>query len=293
VVGVRRMAALAAAGSLAATVATGFAVAAMATPASAADDRVQVRAAGEFDAGEGAEGVAIAVTKRTKGCAAVRAQLGIRLDGLAAGQVRAQAQSGGEWRGIGVSDGGGGVVVTAQAAPDRQVLCERQSATVRYRIAFTGDVESGTATFVGEALTGRGDLMGRDTTSSRVNGVRPSPTPRKTRSPSPTPTTASPTPTEALDTGGPVDGVLATTTSLAALAAPTAADDGGLGPGTLVMAGGVGLVVVGAGLLVFLFVRARGERREAAVAEAPTTVMPVRPAGPDAPTVIMPRLDEP
>jgi hypothetical protein len=285
------MLALIAAGFAAAVAATGLAVATNPAPASAADDRVQVRAPREFDAGESAGSVTIGITKRTKGCVNVRAQLGIRLTGLTAGQVVVQVQNGGQWRGIGVSDAGDGAVTTAQTTPDRQTLCERQSANVRYRVVFAGDARTGTATFTGEALTARGELIGRDTAASKVNGVKPSPTPSKTKK-SPTP---SPTPTEALDSVGPVDGVLATTSDLAALAGPSQADDGGFGPGTLVMIGGIGLVGVGAALLVFLFVRARSERQEVEVAEAPTAVVPLRPGGvvENAPTVIMPRLEEP
>jgi hypothetical protein len=286
---VRRMVARVAAGFAAAVVATGLAVALTPAPASADDDRVQVRAPRDFDAGESAESVTIGIAKRTKGCVSPRTQLGISLPGLTAGQVVVQVQKDRQWQGVGLSDAGDGTVVTGQTVPDREVLCQKQSAGVRYRVVFAGDVRSGTATFVGEAFTARGELIGRDTATSRIDGGRPSPTPRKTTS-SPTPS-----PTEALDTGGPVDGVLATVTDPAAFAAPGAADDGGFGPGTLIMIGGVGLVGVGAALLVFLFLRARSERQEDEIAAAPTAVLPLRPgAVPDsAPTVIMPRLDEP
>ena len=132
--GARRTATLVAAAALAA-----IGVGAASLPAYAADDRVSVRASRSFTPGGDGGSVAVSVNKRTKGCVAVRVVLGIQLDGLEANQVRVIAQTGGGWQDVGVSGGGGGVT-TGQVAPERQRLCERQTATVRYRVAFAEDV---------------------------------------------------------------------------------------------------------------------------------------------------------
>jgi hypothetical protein len=288
---VRRAAIALAMGLLAAT-----AVTTLASPAQAADDKVSLRAPRTFNAGGNPGSVTMSIAKRTKGCVQVRAGIGIALPGLRADQVQVQAFTGGQWQSVGVSQTGGGVA-TGRIAPDRPQLCDRQETTARYRVAFVAGVPSGDATVVGEAFTAAGALIGRDAATSKVNGVRATPSP--SRKPSPTPSKSSPTPTaSAQTTVAPFDAAAPSDTPAALPAqASSSGDGGGLGAGTLVMVGGIGLVVVGAGLLVLLFLRARSERAAHRgghhAAEAQTVFMPpVQAAGSDAPTMIMPRVDD-
>jgi len=278
--GARRTATLVAAAALAA-----IGIGAASVPAYAADDRVSVRASRSFNPGGDGGSVTVSVNKRTKGCVAVRVVLGIQLAGLEANQVRVVA--GGQ--DVGVSGGGGGVA-TGQVAPERQRLCERQTATVRYRVAFAEGVAGGTVTFVGEATTAGGDLIGRDATESRVNA------PKESKSPTPKPskTSKSPTPEPRTSTVAPFDNAAQ---SPAAFAAPPAQDgDGGSGLSgfdAVVMLGGLVLVGLGAAMLFFLIRRARADRAGPDPADAPTAVLPaVRRASADAPTMIIRRIEE-
>ena len=281
--GARRTATLVAAAALAA-----IGVGAASLPAYAADDRVSVRASRSFTPGGDGGSVAVSVNKRTKGCVAVRVVLGIQLDGLEANQVRVIAQTGGGWQDVGVSGGGGGVT-TGQVAPERQRLCERQTATVRYRVAFAEDVSGGTATFVGEAYTAGGALIGRDAGESRINAPKQSPTPKPSKS------SKSPTPEPRTSTVAPF---AIAAKSPAGVAAPPAQDgedgSGGLsGLDAVVMLGGLALVGLGAALLFFLIRRARADRAAVDPADAPTAVIPaVRRAPADAPTMIIRRVEE-
>jgi hypothetical protein len=267
-----------------------------ASPAQAAADRVDVRASRTFTAGGNPGSVTVAITKRTKGCVIVSTSLGIALPGLHADQVQVQAYRGGQWQTIGVSQTGGGVT-TGRTTPERPRLCDRQETTARYRVAFAAGAPSGDATVVGEAFTGVGALIGRDAASVRVNGVRAAPSP--THKPSPTPSTSSAS-ASAQTTVAPFDDALPSDTAAGAARAASSGGNG-LGAGTLVMVGGIGLVVVGAALLVLLLLRARGERdplgTRAAGAHrasgAPTAFMPpVQSAGTEPPTVTMPRVDD-
>jgi hypothetical protein len=279
--GARRTATLVAATALAA-----IGVGAASVPAYAADDRVSVRASRSFNPGGDGGAVTVSVNKRTKGCVAVRVVLGIRLNGLEANQV--QVAAGGQ--DVGVSGGGGGVV-TGQVAPERQRLCERQTATVRYRVAFAEGVSGGTVTFVGEATTAGGAFMGRDTTESKVNA------PKESKSPSPKPSKSSksPTPEPRTSTVAPFANAAK---SPAAVGAPPAQDgDGGSGGlsglDAVVMLGGLGLVGLGAAMLFFLIRRSRADRAEPDPADAPTAVMPAYGQGSaDAPTMIIRRIEE-
>jgi hypothetical protein len=274
--GARRTGTLVAVAALAA-----IGVGAASLPAYAADDRVSVRASRSFEPGGDGGSVAVSVTKRTKGCVAVRVVLGIQLGGLEADQVRVVA--GGQDLGV---SGGGGAVATGQVAPDRQRLCERQTATVRYRVAFAEGVAGGAVTFVGEATTAGGELIGRDTTESRVNAPRESPSPKPSRSPTPEPRTSTVAP------------FADAAKSPAAFAAPPGQDGGGDSGGlsgldAVVMLGGLALVGLGAAMLFFLIRRARADRAEPDPADAPTAVMPaIRPGPPDAPTMIIRRVEE-
>ena len=278
--GARRTATLVAAAALAA-----IGVGAASLPAYAADDRVSVRASRSFTPGGDGGSVAVSVNKRTKGCVAVRVVLGIQLDGLEANQVRVIAQTGDGWQDVGVSGGGGGVA-TGQVAPERQRLCERQTATVRYRVAFAENVSGGTATFVGEAYTAGGELIGRDAGESRINAPKQSPTPKpskSSKSPEPRTSTVAPFANAARSPAG--------------VAAPPAQDGAGgsglSGLDAVVMLGGLGLVGLGSALLFFLIRRARADRAAADPADAPTAVIPaVRRAPADAPTMVIRRVEE-
>lgn len=267
-----------------------FSVVGAGTPAFAADDRVSVRSARSFEAGGGEGSVVVSVTKRTKGCAGVRTVLGIQLAGLEAGQVRVQAQGLGGWQELGVSGGGGGVA-TGAVVPQRQRICEKQTATVRYRIAFADGVRSGAGTAVGEAYTASGQQMGSDSAGFQLRGVKASPTPKKSKSPSPSPSATTPEPrtsTEAPPAGG-APAVVA--------AAPTIGGDGGGGGGpsgtdVVVMVGGLGLVALGGALLFFIIRRFRSDREDVVPADATAVIPPVRPAAADAPTMIIRRVEE-
>jgi len=315
----RRLATLLALGAgFAAVVGAGLVVTAGA--ASAADERVDVRASRSFTAGGDPGTASVTVSWSERGCVFVRTALSIRLDGMDAGQVRVEAFSFGGWRPVAVSGAGDGVVVTERTPPDNALLCNRQSAEARYRIAFDADTRGGSVTIVGEAYGPRGRLLDRDAATGRVNGTKPSPTPSRkspkptkspTRSPTPTPT---PTATAETATAAPFDDPARSPIALGVPNPPQDPGGGGfLGMSRLVMAGGLVLVAVGVGLIVFLIRQIRADRagprtaadpagRHAlrggppATAEAPTIFLPgVRPAtgpGTDPPTVILPRIDD-
>jgi hypothetical protein len=289
--GARRAAIALAFGLAAAAVVT-----AAASPALAADDRVTVRAPHAFNAGGNPGSVTVSIAKRTKGCVGVRTGIGIALPGLRADQVQVQAFTGGQWQPVGVFATGGGIA-TGRTAPDRPVLCDRQETTARYRVAFAAGAPSGDAAIVGEAFTAAGALIGRDAAASTINGVRPTAPSKRKPSPSPSRSSPTPTPTVVTTTVAPFDdATTGTTPALAAAPGESAGNGGGLGGGTLIMLGGIGLVVVGAGLLVLLLLRARGER--AAVpgahrAGATTAFLPPVQAAPaDAPTMIIPKAED-
>jgi hypothetical protein len=289
---VRRAATAFALGFLAAT-----ALVTAASPAQAAADRVDVRASRTFNTGGNPGSVTVTIAKRTKGCVIVSTSIGIVLPGLRADQVQVQAYRGGQWQSIGVSQTGAGVA-TGRTTPDRPRLCDRQETTARYRVAFAAGAPGGEATLVGEAFTGTGALIGRDAATVRVNGVRSAPSP--TGKPSPTPT-ASPTPSAGAETTvAPFDDALPSDTA-GVPAQAASSSDRGLGAGTLVMVGGIGLVVVGAALLVLLLLRARGDRALLGTrgggahraSGAPTAFMPpVQSGGSEPPTVSMPRFED-
>ncbi|MFC0028789.1 hypothetical protein ACFFMM_04535 [Micromonospora chaiyaphumensis] len=227
-----------------------------ASPALAADDRVEVRSASRFTAGASAGTVAVEVRKRTDGCVLLRTALGLRLDGLRADQVQVQVATGGRWVPVPVS-GGGGAVATAQTSPANAALCKGKGITVRYRVAFLAGTVGGRLTVAGEASAANGRVLGRSSTAARVVGAEPtaspSPTPSRKPSPTPTPSAAATTPAES-----------DTTSALAAAldpAAGAAADDSSSG-GSPIMWFGIALVLVGVALIVLLVRRNRAEKTD-------------------------------
>ncbi|WP_435233667.1 hypothetical protein [Micromonospora aurantiaca (nom. illeg.)] len=223
-------------------------IAVPASPASARDDRVGLRAAKSFTAGGPPGTVAVEVRKRTDGCVQLRTAVGLRLEGLRADQVRVQVASGGRWVPVQVS-GDGGAVATAAVAPVDRPLCKGKGVTVRYRVSFLAGAVGGRLELAGEASAANGDVLGRAGGSARLVGA-PTPSPSPSRKPSPTPSASETTPAEATDTS-PVAAAVAPATA--------AADDSSFG-GSMIMWFGIGLVLVGAALIVLLLRRNRADR---------------------------------
>ncbi|WP_433316663.1 hypothetical protein [Micromonospora chersina] len=230
-------------------------VAGAASPALAADDRVEVRSASSFTAGGSAGTVAVEVRKRTDGCVLLRTALGLRLDGLRADQVQVQVATGGRWVPVPVS-GGGGAVATAQTSPANAALCKGKGITVRYRVAFLAGTVGGRLAVVGEASAANGRVLGRSATAARVVGAErtASPSPTPSRKPSPTPSAVATTPAEADTTA---------TVAAAALdpAAGSQAAESSSG-GSPIMWFGIALVLVGVALIVLLVRRNRAEKTD-------------------------------
>lgn len=259
-------------------------------PAAAADDTVVLRLPSRFTAGGSAGSVSVSVAKRTDGCVSVRTTLAIRLRQLPVDQVRVEVSRDGRWRAVGVSDAGGGLVVTERVAPDRDRLCRKRSVSVRYRVTFLAGAPGGAATLTAEAYTGAGALIdraaGTRTVVNRTGVVVP--TPLVSEVPTPTP--------ESVDPVGQLAPPVA--------APPQQGQDGGFsGLGALVMALGLVMVGVGIALLVLLVRRSRADRDQLPV---PPYVLPKRaarhrgrggpsPASPpgddgDPPTLLIPRV---
>ncbi|MEW2383129.1 hypothetical protein AB0873_13730 [Micromonospora sp. NPDC047707] len=226
-----------------------------ATPALADEDSVRVGAAGRFKAGGSAEGVAVEVRKRTDGCVLLRTALALRLDGLRADQVRVEVNAGGRWFPVALSGSGGGVS-TAATSPANPRLCKGKSITVRYRVAFAAGTPDGRLTVVGEATNAVGQVLGRGSDNSRVDGgrVSASPTPSRSRTPSPTPSAAV---TEAAAEDGASVEALANPAGGAA--SPVAAEESG---GSPIMFFGLAMVAVGIVLIVLLVRRFREDKEE-------------------------------
>jgi hypothetical protein len=284
--------------------------------ASAADERIDLRTARAFTAGGNPGSASVSVIRRDRGCITVRTGLGIRLaNGMNAGQVRVDTLSRGQWRPVVVSDAGGSAVVTERTAPDRSTICERQTAVGRYRVSFANGTPGGSVTIIGQVFNGRGELIGSESASARVNGVKATPTKKPTKSKSATP--SPPTETEEPPTAAPFDDPAKSPLAVG-VPVPNDSDSGGfLGMSGVVMLGGVVLVAVGAALIVFLVRQMRADRagnRPAPAADqgrhwagggrttttaAPETqtmfLPPMRPAagpGADQPTVIFPRVED-
>ncbi|MEU2614968.1 hypothetical protein ABZ570_25790 [Micromonospora sp. NPDC007271] len=245
------------------------------SPAMADDDRVNVRSAGSFTAGGSPETVAVEVRKRTDGCVLLRTALGLRLDGVRPDQVRVEVNTGGRWQPVGVSGGGGGVA-TAPIPPDRPALCKGKGMTVRYRVAFLAGAPGGRLTVIGKATTAAGRVLGQADTSARVAGAAKAPSPSPTRKPSPTPT---PTPS-------PSDEVTLSPGEAEPPSAVAAAVDPAVGSrgadsssgGSPVMWFGIGLVLVGAALIVLLVRRSRADKVDEHAGGYPQVPLP-RSAG--------------
>ncbi len=223
-----------------------------ASPALAEEDAVRVGAAGRFTAGGSAEGVAVAVRKRTEGCVLLRTALALRLDGLRADQVRVQVNAGGTWFPVALSAAAGGVT-TAVTSPANPRLCKGKSITVRYRVAFAADTPEGRLALVGEATNAVGQVLGRGSDNSRVTGGRASasPTPSRSRTPSPTPSAEAVAAEDGTSVG-------AFAVPAAGAVSPAAAQSSG---GSKIMFFGLAMVAVGVVLIVLLIRRFREDKK--------------------------------
>jgi hypothetical protein len=309
--GRRRAAALVAIGAgLVGAIGIGLVVSA--GTATAADQRIDLKTARTFTAGGGAGSASVSVTQRDRRCVIVRTALGIRLAGdMSADQVRVEVLSRGQWRPVIVSGAGGGAVVTERTAPDRSTICDGQTAVGRYRVSFVKGTPGGSVTLVGQVFNLRGQLLGSESAAARVSGVKPTPT--KTSSKPRRSATPTPVKTEEPPTVAPFDDPAKSPLAVGVPIPPhDPGDDGFLGMSAVAMTGGLVLVGVGAGLIVFLVRQVRADRAgrgaapgtgrhsvdggRTAAPDAPTIFLPpVRPAagpGPDQPTVILPRVEE-
>ncbi|GIF66073.1 hypothetical protein Ais01nite_41080 [Asanoa ishikariensis] len=281
--------------------------------ASAADERIDLRAARAFNAGGNPGSASVSVTRRDRGCINVRTALGIRLaNGMNGGQVRVDFESRGQWRPVVVSDAGPGVVVTERTAPDRSTICERQTAVGRYRVSFADGTPGGSVTLIGQVFNGRGQVVGSESAAARVNGAKVTPTKKATKPPKSAPPTT-PTKTEEPLTADPFDDPAKSPLAVAVPVPPHDSGSGGfLGMSGLVMFGGLVLVGVGAALIVFLVRQMRADRAggrptpdlgrhtggagQTAAPESQTMFLPpMRPAtgpGSDQQTVIFPRIED-
>ncbi|MFB6396646.1 hypothetical protein [Polymorphospora lycopeni] len=230
-------------------------VAVGASPAMADEDRVSVKLPGSFKVGS-PSGVTVTVAKRTEGCVTVRTALAFNLPQLSPDQVEVQVADDGEWRRVITSDGGGGLIVTERTAPEKSRLCERKSVSMRYRVQFLAGAPSGTVNVVAEAYGNPGGVLDRAAGTRRVTGgVSPTPA-RPSKSPTPSPS-ASPSPSESAVE--PSEETVPVAEGSPAAAAPPSGGGGGFfGVGTMVMTAGVGMVVAGVVLLIFLLRRGRG-----------------------------------
>lgn len=204
-------------------------------------DRVGIRVPSGFTVAGSAGSVTVSATRREGDCVRARMTLGIGLAGLRADQVRVQVARDGRWQTVDLSDGESGVA-TSPVAPERERLCKKKSATLRFRVAFLDGAPAGTATFVGVVTTAGGDVLGQRTDTSRVTGgaARPSATPSAS----------------VVATVAPSDeAVVAPAPGQSSARAAVVSDSGGLGLGWVVILFGVGMVGIGVALLVFLLRR--------------------------------------
>ncbi|MEU8167711.1 hypothetical protein AB0B97_14545 [Micromonospora sp. NPDC049004] len=223
-----------------------------ASPALADDDSVRVGSASSFAAGGSAQGVNVAVRKRSGGCVLLRTALGLSLEGLQPNQVAVQVNVGGRWVPVAVG-GGGGNVETGQTAPAKPILCKGKGITMRYRVAFGADAPGGQLRVTGVGLTAAGQQLGHGIDAAKVTGrlsAPPTPTPSK----KPTPT---PSPTEVAAASEVVNPAAQGPTSAAPSVTAVAAESGG---GSLIMFFGIAMVAVGLLLIVLLVRRSRQDR---------------------------------
>ncbi|WP_433316176.1 hypothetical protein ACQP0U_05015 [Micromonospora sp. CA-269861] len=226
-----------------------------ASPALADQDSVRVGAASSFAAGGSAQGVNVAVRKRTDGCVLLRTALGFRLEGLQPNQVAVEVNAGGRWFPVAVT-GGAGSVATAQTSPLKPTLCKGKGITVRYRVAFAAGAPGGRLVVTGAGVSAAGQELGRGTDAARLTGARvtPSPTPSASKKPTPTPS-----PTEVATVDEAVNPAAQGGVSGAPTTTPTAAESSG--GGSPVMFFGIVLVAVGLLLIVLLIRRSRQDRK--------------------------------
>ncbi|WP_444950013.1 hypothetical protein [Micromonospora ureilytica] len=226
-----------------------------ASPALADEDSVRVGAASSFAAGGSAQGVNVAVRKRTDGCVLLRTALGFRLEGLQPSQVKVEVNAGGRWFPVAVG-GGAGNVSTAQTSPSKPTLCKGKGITVRYRVAFAEGAPGGRLVVTGAGLSAAGQRLGQASDAARLTGARVTPSPTPSRSKSPTP---SPSPTAAATVDEAVNPAALGGVSAAPNTTATAAESSG--GGSPVMYFGIVLVAVGLLLIVLLFRRSRQDRK--------------------------------
>ncbi|MET8362122.1 hypothetical protein ACFYPH_03685 [Micromonospora sp. NPDC005252] len=223
-----------------------------ASPALADEDSVRVGSASSFAAGGSAQGVNVAVRKRSGGCVLLRTALGLRLEGLQPSQVAVQVNAGGHWVPVAVG-GGDGNVETGQTAPAKPTLCKGKGITVRYRVAFAADAPGGQLYVTGVALTAAGQQLGQGADTAKVTGrLSPSLTPTPSKKPTPTPS-----PTEVAAAGEVVNPAALGPTSAAPSVTAVAAESGG---GSPIMFFGIAMVAVGLLLIVLLVRRSRQDR---------------------------------
>lgn len=238
-----------------------------ASPASADDDSVRVGAASSFSAGGSAQGVNVAVRKRTDGCVLLRTALGLSLEGLQPDQVTVQVNAGGRWFPVAVS-GGDGSAVTGQTSPAKPTLCKGKGITVRYRVAFAEGTPGGRLVVTGVGVSAVGQELGRGTDTARLNGARVTPSPTPSKKPTPTPS-----PTEVATAGEVVNPAALAPTAAAPSTTPVAAESGG---GSPVMFFGIAMVAVGLLLIVLLVRRSRQDRSPT---DPPPGPLPGNPGG--------------
>ncbi|MFF5177585.1 hypothetical protein ACFY2Q_06110 [Micromonospora sp. NPDC000316] len=223
-----------------------------ASPALAADDSVRVGSASSFAAGGSAQGVNVAVRKRSDGCVLLRTALGLRLEGLEPGQVTVQVNAGGHWFPVPVS-GGGGSVATEQTSPAKPRLCRGKGITVRYRVAFAAGAPGGRLVVTGLGATAAGEELARGADTARVTGARVSASPTPSQKPTPTPS-----PTEVTTPADAVNPAALGAVSAAPSTVSAASESSG--GGSPVMFFGIAMVAVGLLLIVLLFRRSRQDR---------------------------------
>ncbi|MFE9188786.1 hypothetical protein ACFYL6_04150 [Micromonospora sp. NPDC007208] len=226
-----------------------------ASPALADEDSVRVGAASSFAAGGSAQGVNVAVRKRTDGCVLLRTALSFSLAGLQPNQVAVEVNAGGRWFPVAVS-GGTGSVSTAQTSPLKPTLCKGKGITVRYRVGFAAGAPGGRLVVTGAGVSAAGQTLGHATDAARVTGARVTPSPTPSRSKKPTPT---PSPTEVATVDDAVNPAALGGVSGAPNTTATAAESSG--GGSPVMYFGVVLVAVGLLLIVLLVRRSRQDRK--------------------------------
>lgn len=225
-----------------------------AAPATA-DDPVRLRLPDKFTVGGSPGAVGVVVSRKEGDCEPITLGLTLRLDGLAADDVRLEVSFDGRWRPLSVSADGDDAVAVERFSPYRPMLCEKKRVVANFRVTFLAGAPDGKVKVVAEAYGQDGDSLEADSDTAKVVGGG--------RAASPTPSRGTPSPTPEA-----TEEVVTPTTEPAALAGqPTRNDDGGFsGFGVAVMVFGVVMVGIGAALLVLLLRRNRQAAGEPALA---------------------------